>query len=438
MFYGCTSLTTAPELPATTLESYCYYCMFNGCTSLNYIKCLAVNGIDPNNSTYNWVSGVASIGTFVKDSKANWPTGTNGIPEGWAIEQVNYPGLKFEAIEDSEFSWSCNSSSFENKFYYSLDDGKTWANYTDPIPFSKGTILCLKGDYPEGLSNVSRTVRFVLSGKVKASGNIMSLIDNGACNTLTIPSNYCFCELFIDCTSLITPPELPAMILTSCCYQNMFDGCISLTNAPELPATTLTNYCYAYMFQNCSALTTAPELPATILTDYCYNQVFYGCSSLVYPPALPATTLAQNCYAGMFFYCSSLVYPPALPATMLANWCYNQMFYNCKSLIIAPELPATTLTYYCYEYMFQECRSLIKAPVLPATTLSDRCYYAMFEGCSNLKYIKCLATDFSAPNCTTDWVSGVPSTGTFVKNPDANWPTGTSGIPSGWEVVDAK
>ena len=34
MFYGCTSLTTAPELWATTLERYCYSCMFYGCESL--------------------------------------------------------------------------------------------------------------------------------------------------------------------------------------------------------------------------------------------------------------------------------------------------------------------------------------------------------------------------------------------------------------------
>ena len=34
MFRGCTSLTTAPELPATTLAYGCYYCMFAGCTSL--------------------------------------------------------------------------------------------------------------------------------------------------------------------------------------------------------------------------------------------------------------------------------------------------------------------------------------------------------------------------------------------------------------------
>ena len=34
MFSGCTGLTTAPDLPATTLAEYCYHLMFNGCTGL--------------------------------------------------------------------------------------------------------------------------------------------------------------------------------------------------------------------------------------------------------------------------------------------------------------------------------------------------------------------------------------------------------------------
>ena len=34
MFSGCTSLVSAPELPAKKLAYYCYYEMFNGCTSL--------------------------------------------------------------------------------------------------------------------------------------------------------------------------------------------------------------------------------------------------------------------------------------------------------------------------------------------------------------------------------------------------------------------
>ena len=34
MFYGCTSLTSAPKLPATTLANYCYQNMFVDCTNL--------------------------------------------------------------------------------------------------------------------------------------------------------------------------------------------------------------------------------------------------------------------------------------------------------------------------------------------------------------------------------------------------------------------
>jgi hypothetical protein len=61
----------------------------------------------------------------------------------------------------------------------------------------------------------------------------------------------------------------------------------------------------------------------------------------------------------------------------------------------------------------------------------------MFSGCSELNYIKMLATDISASGCLSNWVYNVSSTGTFVKNPAmTSLSTGTSGIPSGWTVVD--
>lgn len=95
MFYGCTSLTTAPILPATTLvssisdnEHECYYCMFRGCSNLNYIKCLATD-ISAGGLT-NWVNGVAASGTFVKaTSMNNWTTGDNGIPSGWNVQNAS-------------------------------------------------------------------------------------------------------------------------------------------------------------------------------------------------------------------------------------------------------------------------------------------------------------------------------------------------------------
>ena len=85
MFQGCTSLTAAPELSATTLKIQCYSNMFQNCTSLNSITCLATN-ISATNCLKDWVSGVASSGTFTKAaSMTSWPSGNNGIPNGWTV-----------------------------------------------------------------------------------------------------------------------------------------------------------------------------------------------------------------------------------------------------------------------------------------------------------------------------------------------------------------
>ena len=255
----------------------------------------------------------------------------------------------------------------------------------------------------------SNYTQFKMTGKISSSGNCNSLWN---CNDLNAP-------------------------LKEYCGNNMFSGCTSLTTAPELPATTLAERCYYYMFSGCTSLTTAPELPATTLAGSCYNGMFQSCTSLTQAPDLPATTLVGGCYRGMFEYCISLTTVPSiLPATTLASWCYSNMFSYCTILTTAPNLPATTLTSHCYYYMFSGCTSLTTVPDLPATTLADSCYNGMFYGCSNLNYLKCLATDITATKCTYNWVSGVSSTGTFIKESGVEWTTGNSGIPSGWIVEE--
>ena len=147
--------------------------------------------------------------------------------------------------------------------------------------------------------------------------------------------------------------------------------------------------------------------------------------------------LKTRCGSNMFYNCSSLTTAPELPATELAEYCYQYMFYNCTSLTTAPELPATTLAEYCYTYMFQNCTALTTAPILPATELAYNCYFYMFNGCTSLNYIKCLATDISARDCSTGWVYNVANIGTFIKHPDMNgWTAGINGIPDGWTIVD--
>ena len=178
----------------------------------------------------------------------------------------------------------------------------------------------------------------------------------------------------------------------------------------------------------------------TLESDYTFSYLFSGCTGLVSAEnlLLPATTLADYCYSSMFYNCTSLTKAPELPATELDYYCYSYMFQTCTSLTTAPSvLPATTLQPCCYEGMFAGCSSLTTAPQLPAPFLIIGCYRNMFYNCSSLNYIKCLSepiNEYYAEN----WVYGVSSTGTFVKNPKmVSWTTGPSGIPSGWTVTNA-
>jgi hypothetical protein len=173
----------------------------------------------------------------------------------------------------------------------------------------------------------------------------------------------------------------------------------------------------------------------TIMFDYTYNTEDCVLPAGAFAGLFIGIDITTGESANYIIDASKLV----LPATKLTDMCYNGMFYNCTSLTTAPELPATTLTERCYQSMFENCTSLVIAPELPATTLIPNCYYYMFTNCTNINYIKCLATDISATECTTYWVNGVSSTGTFIKHPDMNnWTTGDDGIPYEWTVEDAE
>lgn len=196
---------------------------------------------------------------------------------------------------------------------------------------------------------------------VTISGNIAALLDWETLAAGSLPTmgdsafSYLFNsnDAFIDASGLI----LPYLELTSQCYDNMFSNCTSLTTAPQLPATILASYCYASMFSGCSSLTTAPQLPITTLFEGCYYSMFRNCYSLTSAPELPAITLATNCYYDMFRGCHLRI-PPTLPATTLAVGCYRGMFYDCWLLNTIPELPAIQLKDRCYQEMFRGCNCL--------------------------------------------------------------------------------
>lgn len=82
LFQSCTSLTSAPSLPATTLKIGCYSSIFYGCKSLNSVTTYA-NDISADYCLANWLSGVASTGDFYNLGGATYTTGDSGIPYGW-------------------------------------------------------------------------------------------------------------------------------------------------------------------------------------------------------------------------------------------------------------------------------------------------------------------------------------------------------------------
>lgn len=173
--------------------------------------------------------------------------------------------------------------------------------------------------------------------------------------------------------------------------------------------------------------------------DYCFAYAFSYCNAITSIENLVLPSMSNNCYMSMFDYCQSLTDGRCiLPMKILNTNCYNSMFTGCSVLTQAPELPATTLDVGCYQLMFNGCNALVQAPDLPAEKLERFCYEYMFQGCFNLNYIKCLATDISAQECTYGWTNNVQeASGTFVKNPNmTNWVMGTNGIPNNWTIED--
>ena len=322
--------------------------------------------------------------------------------------------FRFVAREDGQFKLSGNSVS------YSLDSGTTWVELqsdTYSPTVSSGNCIMLKATNPTLVSG-GGIGRFFSSGQFDVEGNIMSLV---------------YGDDFETATTLTNNGQ----------FRSLFDSNTNVINASglTLPSTNAPQDAYRSLFYNCTNLVTAPlEFPATTLRESCYKYAFRYCSSLTNVPILPATKISQSCYASIFQGCTSLTSVPSnyLPATTVYQQCYEYMFRGCTSLTTAPELPATTLANRCYQYMFQGCTSLTTAPSLSATSLQPYCYAYMFQNCTNLNSIKCLATNISASNCTSGWVTNVPSGGTYTKAASmTSWTTGSSGIPSNWTVVDA-
>ena len=190
MFQNCTSLTTAPELHATTLAESCYAYMFFGCTSL----------IDAPELPSITLAQTCYYGMFRGCTSLTTP------PE----------------LPATVLTRDCYS-------YMFLDC--TSLVTTPELPATTLALYCYSHMF-QGCTNLETCSELPIT---------------------TLEAG-CYSYMFIRCTSLTTAPELPATTLAESCYTSMFQGCTSLTTAPELPATTLAESCYECMFRDCTNL----------------------------------------------------------------------------------------------------------------------------------------------------------------------------------------
>ena len=236
MFYGCTALTQAPDLPATTLADGCYRRMFYGCTSLTKAPALPATAL-VDNGYYAMFYGCTAL--------------------------TQAPDLPATTLIDFCYS---------NMFY-----GCTALAQAPALPATTLASYCYNNMF-YGCTSLTRAP--ALPATTLAVG--------------------CYLGMFENCTALTQAPALPATTLASYCYKSMFHRCASLTQAPALPATTLANECYNSIFNRCTSLTKAPsELPATTLAFGCYKFMFEF-TAITAIPRIMATTYANDSCKGMF------------------------------------------------------------------------------------------------------------------------------------------
>jgi len=214
MFSWCTELTVAPKLPATTLSQGCYWYMFEkcaiveapellaetlvqecygnmftGCTSLNYIKCMAISGLNVASAKTNWVSGVASSGTFVKDSGVSvsaWTRGTNGIPTNWLVYDnvpVVPPTITYDGF--SEITLTCETQGAD--IYYKLNNSGDYSAYTTAITITADTVIQTYSELNGQESRViSQTCTYVSNVPIEYSNRDLKKWQYGG-NEITTP-----------------------------------------------------------------------------------------------------------------------------------------------------------------------------------------------------------------------------------------------------------
>ena len=212
--------------------------------------------------------------------------------------------LTFTAVEASTVKLTATGSPTVSGLHYRLGTSGPWLPYT-----IGNTINLAAGEKVQFWNSVNRLSTgnstycyFVLSGKVSATGNLMSLLNYAD----TIPQ-YGFRKLFTGASALVScPHDLTAKSIGAYGCAGTFELCSGmLTPIREIAIDTLAENCFDSMYARCGSIPYLSHVKATVMAPYCCTLMYYMCGNIT-SAYIPDVTLADYCFRRMFYYSSSL------------------------------------------------------------------------------------------------------------------------------------
>ena len=210
LFKDCAVLTSAPELPATTLANECYHCMFSGCTSLTSAPKL------PAKKLADYCYSIMFSGCTSLTSAPKLP-----------------------------------AKKLAGKCYYNMFFGCTSLTAAPKLPATTLANNCY-ADMFCGCTSLTSAPK--LPAKKLA--------------------DYCYYEMFNSCTSLTSAPELSAIELAEACYCSMFYGCENLSSVTMLaPSDKIKNTSSSFNGWLNKAGTKATTRTLKVTDEDAYNEL---------------------------------------------------------------------------------------------------------------------------------------------------------------------
>ena len=285
--------------------------------------------------------------------------------------------------------------------------------------------------------------------------SLSSLPDGMFANLTTVISGT-FYQCFSGCTSLTSLPDgmfANVTTVSSSAFGPCFQDCTSLTSLPDgmfANVTTVGDYAFKYCFSGCTSLTSLPDgmfANLTTVSSQSFQQCFQECTSLTSLPEgmfANVTTVSSSAFYQCFQGCTSLT---SLPEGMFANLTtvssqsFKQCFYGCTSLTSLPDgvfANLTTVSSYAFQQCFYGCTSLLIGANFKKITgsTSHDAFDGCYKDCTSLQLIYAPQMSTWNESYFQDWVSGVYPTGKMYVKSGVVPPTGTSGVPEGWQLLN--